>query len=76
VFGGHRHIREPLHKRGYREDRSSSLKETIAASLLFFPAGTGIRPSGSFLRIGSIAIEAALYALDFARDLPDALPLS
>jgi len=62
---------DPLHKRGYRKSAVlAPLKETIAASLLFF---SGWNRKYAFLDpfcgSGTIAIEAALYALDFAPGL-------
>jgi len=62
---------EPLHKRGYRKRVvQAPLKETIAAALLFF---SGWNRKYALLDplcgSGSIAIEAALYALDFAPGL-------
>ena len=62
---------DPLHKRGYRKSAVlAPLKETIAASLLFFSGWnrkyTLLDP---FCGSGTIAIEAALYALDFAPGL-------
>ncbi len=62
---------DPLHKRGYRKRTvQAPLKETIAASLLFF-SGWNRKYSllDPFCGSGSIAIEAALYALDFAPGL-------
>ncbi len=62
---------DPLHKRGYRRRSvEAPLKETIAASLLFF---SGWNRKFALLDplcgSGSITIEAALYALDFAPGL-------
>lgn len=62
---------DPLHKRGYRKRVvMAPLKETIAASLLFF-SGWNRKYSllDPFCGSGTIAIEAALYALDFAPGL-------
>ena len=62
---------EPLHKRGYRRRTvQAPLKETIAASLLFFSGwNRKFALLDPFCGSGSIAIEAALYALDFAPGL-------
>jgi putative N6-adenine-specific DNA methylase len=62
---------DPLHKRGYRKRVVlAPLKETIAASLLFF-SGWNRKYAllDPFCGSGTIAIEAALYALDFAPGL-------
>ena len=62
---------DPLHKRGYRKRVvMAPLKETIAASLLFF-SGWNRKYAllDPFCGSGTIAIEAALYALDFAPGL-------
>ena len=62
---------DPLHKRGYRKSAVlAPLKETIAASLLFF-SGWNRKYAllDPFCGSGTIAIEAALYALDFAPGL-------
>ena len=61
----------PLHKRGYRKRTVlAPLKETIAASLLFL-SGWNRKYSlvDPFCGSGTIAIEAALFALDFAPGL-------
>ncbi len=62
---------DPLHKRGYRKRVvMAPLKETIAASLLFFSGWNRKYPLiDPFCGSGTIAIEAALYALDFAPGL-------
>lgn len=62
---------DPLHKRGYRK-RSvlAPLKETIAAALLFFSGwNRKYALCDPFCGSGTIAIEAAMYALDFAPGL-------
>jgi len=62
---------DPLHKRGYRKRVVlAPLKETIAASLLFF-SGWNRKYAllDPFCGSGTIAIEATLYALDFAPGL-------
>lgn len=62
---------EALHKRGYRTITvQAPLKETVAASLLFF-SGWNRKYAllDPFCGSGTIAIEAALYALDFAPGL-------
>ncbi|MCE5255774.1 MAG: class I SAM-dependent RNA methyltransferase, partial [Spirochaetaceae bacterium] len=62
---------EALHKRGYRTQAGQApLKETIAASLLFF-SGWNRKYAllDPFCGSGTIAIEAAMYALDFAPGL-------
>lgn len=62
---------DPLHKRGYRRKVVlAPLKETIAASLLFF-SGWNRKYAllDPFCGSGTIAIEAALFALDFAPGL-------
>ncbi|HPS14953.1 MAG TPA: class I SAM-dependent RNA methyltransferase [Spirochaetales bacterium] len=60
-----------LHKRGYRPQGGiAPLKETIAASLLFFSGwNRKFALLDPFCGSGTIAIEAALYALDFAPGL-------
>ncbi len=60
-----------LHKRGYRPQGGvAPLKETIAASLLFFTGwNRKFALLDPFCGSGTIAIEAALYALDFAPGL-------
>jgi putative N6-adenine-specific DNA methylase len=62
---------EPLHKRGYRARRvEAPLKETIAASMLFLSGWNRKYPLfDPFCGSGTIAIEAAMYALDFAPGL-------
>jgi putative N6-adenine-specific DNA methylase len=62
---------DALHKRGYRTQAGAApLKETIAASLLFL-SGWNRKYAllDPFCGSGTIAIEAALYALDFAPGL-------
>ncbi len=62
---------DPLHKRGYRKRVvTAPLKETVAASLLFF-SGWNRKYAllDPFCGSGTIAIEAAMYALDFAPGL-------
>jgi putative N6-adenine-specific DNA methylase len=62
---------DALHKRGYRAQAvAAPLKETIAASLLFL-SGWNRKYAllDPFCGSGTIAIEAALYALDFAPGL-------
>lgn len=60
-----------LHKRGYRAQAGQApLKETIAASLLFFSGwNRKFALLDPFCGSGTIAIEAAMYALDFAPGL-------
>lgn len=62
---------EPLHKRGYGKIIGEApLKETVAASLLFFSGWNRKFPLlDPFCGSGTIAIEAALYALDYAPGL-------
>lgn len=62
---------EALHKRGYRKEGSEApLKETIAASLLFSAGWNRRFPFyDPFCGSGTIAIEAALYAIDAAPGL-------
>ena len=62
---------EPLHKRGYRKRTVlAPLKETVAAGLLFLSGWNRKYPLvDPFCGSGTIAIEAALYALDFAPGL-------
>lgn len=62
---------EALHKRGYRKSPvEAPLKETIAAALLFLSGWNRKYPLfDPFCGSGTIAIEAALYALDFAPGL-------
>lgn len=62
---------EALHKRGYRTSPvEAPLKETIAAALLFLSGWNRKYPFyDPFCGSGTIAIEAALYALDFAPGL-------
>jgi len=61
----------PLSKRGYRRNATEApLKETIAAGLLFLSGWKRSYPLyDPFCGGGTIAIEAALYALDFAPGL-------
>lgn len=61
----------PLHKRGYRKRTVlAPLKETIAASLLFLSGwNRKFSLADPFCGSGTIAIEAALFALDFAPGL-------
>ena len=62
---------EALHKRGYRKRTVlAPLKETVAAGLLFLSGWNRKHPLiDPFCGSGTIAIEAALYALDFAPGL-------
>jgi putative N6-adenine-specific DNA methylase len=62
---------DPLHKRGYRKKAvMAPLKETVAASLLFFSGWNRKFPLvDPFCGSGTIAIEAAMYALDMAPGL-------
>jgi putative N6-adenine-specific DNA methylase len=62
---------EALHKRGYRKRTVlAPLKETIAAGLIFLSGWNRKYPLiDPFCGSGTIAIEAALYALDFAPGL-------
>jgi putative N6-adenine-specific DNA methylase len=62
---------EALHKRGYRKQAGlAPLKETVAAGLLFLSGWTRRQALvDPFCGSGSIAIEAALYAVDRAPGL-------
>lgn len=62
---------EALHKRGYRRrGMLAPLNETVAAGLLFLSGWNRKFPLlDPFCGSGTIAIEAALYALDFAPGL-------
>ena len=68
---------EALHKRGYRRATSEApLKETVAAGLLFLSGWNRRIPLlDPFCGAGTIAIEAALYAMDRAPGLGRAFAL-